>query len=141
MKRKKCRDCGKVKAVDKFPKGYKGNPHSYCRSCFNRRSSEYYKKLGEKISYSRHKRERQAIAKDWRNAFGLNKNIWSRTSKAIRIGVLKKYPFCDCCGGKFPIEKIEVHHLDDQNPLNVRMLCVGCHKAWHRKHGQSAKQL
>jgi len=45
---------------------------------------------------------------------------------------LTKQP-CEKCGAK----KVEAHHDDYAEPLNVRWLCSCCHNLWHKDHGEA----
>lgn len=47
---------------------------------------------------------------------------------AIRIGLLKRGETCEHCGSK---EKIEGHHEDYHEPLDVIWLCFQCHTNHH----------
>jgi len=51
------------------------------------------------------------------------------TGNAIRDGKLIQASNCSVCNST---EKIEGHHDDYTKPLEVRWLCEGCHKEWHR---------
>jgi hypothetical protein len=51
------------------------------------------------------------------------------TGNAIRDGKLIRASNCSVCSAT---EKIEGHHDDYTKPLDVRWLCEGCHKEWHR---------
>lgn len=57
------------------------------------------------------------------------KAAWYTTTEAIRKGELVRPETCDRCavGGR-----IEAHHDDYGNPLDVRWLCRKCHRARHR---------
>lgn len=48
---------------------------------------------------------------------------------AIRRGKLTQASNCSVCNST---KKIEGHHDDYTQPLNVRWLCEDCHKEWHR---------
>lgn len=50
-------------------------------------------------------------------------------SHALKTGKLVKSEHCSECGSN---EKIEGHHDNYLEPLNVRWLCEKCHKKWHR---------
>ena len=55
----------------------------------------------------------------------------SVVSGAIRSGKLTKHP-CSACGET----KVEAHHPSYSEPLEIMWLCVGCHKQWHKNHGE-----
>jgi len=52
---------------------------------------------------------------------------------AVRAGQMKRQP-CESCGAA----KAQAHHDDYLKPREVRWLCVRCHRAWHREHGEAA---
>jgi ribosomal protein S27AE len=52
---------------------------------------------------------------------------------AIRTGKIARQP-CEACAA----ERAQAHHDDYLKPLSVRWLCVRCHRAWHREHGEAA---
>lgn len=51
-------------------------------------------------------------------------NAYSMTRKAIESGAIIKSEYCEVCGCT---DRIECHHPDYLNPLNVRWLCKPCH--------------
>lgn len=59
------------------------------------------------------------------------KRATGMVTTAILRGDLKRQP-CEVCGrGSY----VQAHHDDYADPLNVRWLCVSCHKRHHRAHG------
>ena len=46
--------------------------------------------------------------------------------KALKNGTLHRGK-CEICGD----ERVEAHHDDYNEPLNVRWLCISCHRKWH----------
>lgn len=52
-------------------------------------------------------------------------------TSAVRRGDLKRQP-CEVCGHD---QYVQAHHDDYAVPLDVRWLCVSCHKQHHREHG------
>lgn len=53
------------------------------------------------------------------------------SQKAVTNGLLVKASNCSACDSP---EKIEGHHDDYTKPMEVRWLCEGCHKEWHRNN-------
>lgn len=49
--------------------------------------------------------------------------------QAIRHGVLARPETCEECGER---RRIEGAHLDYARPLDVRWLCIPCHRAWDK---------
>lgn len=52
------------------------------------------------------------------------------TSRLLSTGFLVKKS-CEVCGE----EKVDVHHTDYNDPVNVMFLCRKHHNEWHAKHG------
>ena len=55
---------------------------------------------------------------------------------ALRSGKIIKIANCQQCGN----ESQEAHHDDYNHPLDVRWLCIPCHKEWH-KHNTAKNRL
>jgi hypothetical protein len=49
---------------------------------------------------------------------------------ALGSGALSRPLSCEACG---ETTEIEAHHPDYSKPLEVKWLCVACHRAAHRK--------
>jgi len=63
----------------------------------------------------------------------------SAVSKAIKDGILIRPNKCEDCGatpknGKDGRPGIQAHHDNYNQYLNVRWLCIRCHKKWHREN-------
>lgn len=52
------------------------------------------------------------------------------TNHALRVGTLTKGP-CEVCGE----QKVDVHHMNYNDPLDVKYLCKRHHRAWHKENG------
>ena len=52
-----------------------------------------------------------------------------KVGNAVRAGKLIRPEQCSECSST---HRIEAHHDDYNQPLNVRWLCSKCHKQWHR---------
>lgn len=60
----------------------------------------------------------------------INKNkVRAATKKLIAKDEILKVP-CQICGE----DKVEVHHLDYQDPYNVQFLCRKHHVEWHKNN-------
>lgn len=55
---------------------------------------------------------------------------------SLRSGKIIKIANCQQCGN----ESQEAHHDDYNHPLDVRWLCIPCHKEWH-KHNTAKNRL
>ena len=55
-----------------------------------------------------------------------------QTQKAIKKGIIKVPIICDECGED---EKLDCHHNDYNDPLDVSFLCTPCHYKKHRRSG------
>lgn len=57
---------------------------------------------------------------------------------ALQRGDLVKPTICEECKAdpteKYWKAKIHGHHDDYSKPLEIRWLCAGCHKRWHRNN-------
>lgn len=58
------------------------------------------------------------------------------TNSALKNGKLTRDPFCELCGA--PSE--HAHHDDYSKPLDVRWLCVPCHKRVHREINEAKRK-
>ena len=54
-----------------------------------------------------------------------------KTKKAIRGGLIKIAKKCSACNTQ---KKLEVHHLDYKDYLNIIWLCKKCHVKWHKEN-------
>lgn len=54
-------------------------------------------------------------------------------NKAVKKGIVIRPDHCLFCGSG---GRIEAHHIDYSDPLNVLFLCICCHRAQHRKSKQ-----
>jgi predicted Zn-ribbon and HTH transcriptional regulator len=74
-----------------------------------------------------------------RDKYLLIHRVGERVRMAIRRGVLVRPPTCQNCG---IAGRIEAAHGDYTRPLDVRWLCVPCHRRWdvaEPKSNQNAK--
>ncbi len=54
----------------------------------------------------------------------------NKTKTAIRRGVITPPDHCEDCGDD---KLLEIHHPDYNSPLDIKILCMPCHKRKHRK--------
>lgn len=57
-----------------------------------------------------------------------------QAQRAHRRGLLRAPDVCESCKGEGPLHK---HHDDYSKPLEIRWLCVKCHRVTHRRPGKS----
>lgn len=150
-----CTQCGMTKVLADFPKGNrKDGTHTHCKSCRKIQFKKYYVKNRERLiansikhakknpqrtreNSARHNEQnRNRIAKRDAARKQLNRHK-SRAHWAVWYAVnvartLQRQP-CEICGS----EKTEAHHDDYSKPLQVRWLCLSCHK----KHHSSERKL
>lgn len=79
------------------------------------------------VGKAAHKRANDAYSKRYPMAYASRIIV----GNAIKSGKLVKATSCSECGST---EKIEGHHDNYLEPLNVRWLCESCHKEWHRHY-------
>ena len=136
MLEKRCIYCKKTFPVTSFHKD-KANKDGLCNRC-KECSAEIAKKYALTVrgktlrdaatrrSYFKRREARLAYFKLWYKNNKKKKTAQQKVSKAKKAGLLKKSP-CENCGK----ETSQAHHDDYSKPLEVRWLCVSCHKRWH----------
>lgn len=55
--------------------------------------------------------------------------VYKTVKRALKKGLLVRPDTCEVCGGPGPIEAA---HSDYSKPLEVRWLCLPCHRTWDR---------
>lgn len=97
-----------------------------------RDQSEHRKKA--RRDYQKTELGRQAKARSmqkYSERYPLKRAAHIIVGNAIRDGKLIKSHAYEACGSDY---KIEAHHDDYKQPLDVRWLCEPCHKSWHREN-------
>tara|TARA_Y100001938_G_scaffold130564_1_gene186665 strand:+ start:674 stop:1096 length:423 start_codon:yes stop_codon:yes gene_type:complete len=107
-----CKDCVKkrVRAYGRTPRG----------KAVDKKRNQKPKRKAWVRAYSAQKNKKFAKERKCRQVF------WNR----YRAGVIKKKP-CEVCGTE---ERVEAHHPNYNEPLNVMWLCASHHKEWHREN-------
>ena len=149
---KVCRDCSQEKPITEFYKHAKmADGHlNKCIECVKARVSKHREANFEKLREYDRKRsmlphrvearkeyqqtEEGKIARKrgieaYHKKYPLKYAAHVVTHNYIRDGKLKRAESCSVCNSA---ESIEGHHDDYTKPLEVRWLCVKCHKQWHR---------
>jgi predicted HNH restriction endonuclease len=136
---KRCSKCSEVKPIDKFNPKKTGGFQSWCRSCKNESSRNWYHRSAD----NKQKRSEQVYAR-----------ITENKDKAIEYLGGK----CKDCGGVFHRSVYDFHHLDEsQKELALSkgrfmswdkykaeldkcvLLCSNCHRIRH--HLREEKQV
>jgi len=149
-----CRECGNEKELGSFYKhSAMADGHlNKCIDCVKKRVSKHRDENLEKIreyeksrsmlphriqarnEYAKTEKGKIAITralKNYHERYPLKRASHVITGNAIRDGRLIKPKNCSECTS---VEKIEGHHDDYTNPLNVRWLCNKCHRKWHKNN-------
>ena len=144
---KECRSCKKTLPLEMFYRHKKmaDGTLNFCKNCVRSRVGKYrhdniervrlYDRMRGRLEH-RKRRVREYARLLVSLGKGRKKNrdaqkAWCRqkTSRAVARGLLNKGP-CEVCGSV----DVEAHHVDYNNPLLVKWLCVGHHKEIHRKY-------
>ena len=59
--------------------------------------------------------------------------------KKVQRGEIKKPPCCQMCKANMPPSKLQAHHHNYAQPLNVSWYCSKCHTALHKELGRDWK--
>lgn len=137
MDTKVCRECGRELPISEFNKRRtaKDGLQDRCRDCFSAYNRRRYASNREKF---------KADVKKYREENPNNeletrlktckknptaKNAHRAVAAAIRAGVIERPNTCSGCGCSNTEHRIEAHHYDYGDPLNVIWLCTPCHRA------------
>jgi hypothetical protein len=128
---KKCRDCNKIKPLEKFHKnkGMKDGRLNSCMECRNLYRKTYDDKNFEsrKRPYNAKNHERYLCSlRLYRNKWPEKYKATNKVSNAIRDKRLTKEP-CAICGEK----EVQAHHVNYSKPLEVTWLCFKHHRLLH----------
>lgn len=133
---KKCKCCGKTKALDQFYKNsQRADGHlNRCKDCHSATMKKWRAANADRIrEYAREYNNRPDVAKkrtdsirEWKAADPRIGRCHSAVRNALKAGKLVREP-CETCGA----EKTVAHHDDYDQPLNVRWLCPPCHVRHH----------
>lgn len=155
MEKKTCTKCKIEKLIDnnfhlvRNKRGIKV-PDSICKICVAARRAEYYLRNKEiiKNKVRAYQDKPKAIAKRKKRVkkyYDKGYYLWpekyqarAAISKALSRGKISKPNKCEDCSTS---GRIEAHHDDYSKRLEVRWLCVACHKHCHRVNRVKFREL
>ena len=146
---KQCFKCGKILDLAEFYKHVKmADGHlNKCKSCCRKdttenrlKNLEYYREYDKQRAnnpdrvearekYRRTPAGKKAVYKSTKNY--RSKNPTRRLLYSHCEKFLENPGICEQCGGN---RMVEAHHDDYNRPFEVRWLCRGCHREWHKTH-------
>lgn len=136
---KTCKRCNQSKPLNCFGTGkrYKDGLKNWCKECYRGYQHEYRQKNSKSFrAKQREYRQRPEVQK---RKYYLNqapnprhqKEAGNAVKRAIYNGILIPQP-CEVCGD----QRVDAHHDDYSEPLNVRWLC----RIHHIEHHKSQKK-
>jgi len=132
----RCSSCVEIKDSKQFNKN-RSKPNGLqdqCRKCQNKSCRKYNtsKKGAEsKYLYGKKYRLTDSAKQSAKRSMNKYKNaLLSRYlfSRAIIEKRIERVDVCELCAST---NKVQGHHSDYDQPLNVRWLCPKCHSEWH----------
>jgi hypothetical protein len=114
---------------------------SKCKNCYSaiveRWQTEHPEQAREAQQAYRdaHPEYQKAWVRKHPDAARLQHRVSRRVQDAIKRGELARPDTCEACGAR---GRIEAAHHDYSEPLNVRWLCVPCHRRWDRLQPKAA---
>lgn len=141
METKICCECGRELPISEFNKkrSTKDGLQERCRDCFsayNRKrhasNREKYKADVKRYREENPNNELETRLKACKKS-PTAKNAYRAVDAAIRAGVIERPTKCSGCGCGDAEHRIEAHHFDYSDPLNVIWLCTPCHRALDAK--------
>lgn len=135
METKICRECGRELPISEFNKNRssKDGLQDRCRKCFSEYNKKRYASNREKFKANVKRYREDNPEKVLETRLKTNKNNPTKVNarkcveSAIEAGVIKKPHVCSGCGCPDTKRRIEAHHADYEDPLNVIWLCPKCH--------------
>ncbi len=120
-----CTGCLTEKPFDQFQLTRHGHPGSRCKRCRAQYCREY------SIAHPRKTSGLNPLkrATEWAKRNPEKRAAHQAITHAVASGSIVPLP-CEACGA----EKTQAHHDDYSKKLEVRWLCVFCHRKEHRKY-------
>ena len=127
---KQCSKCGELKTEAEYYYNAKSSKlFAACRKCSNAYAKQYQTTNRDK---------RNAYSAKWRagnqERFKRMKFASNRVATAIKQGVLVRATICEACAKP---GRIEAAHVDYGKSLDVKWLCVSCHRLWDSTNPKS----
>jgi len=152
---KSCRKCGKKKPLSKFyrHKQMLDGHLNICIECVKARVNIYRKENIEQIraydrkrsmephrvfarkSYAKTKQGKLAIKRaheNYKKNYPIKQKAHNILCNAVRDKKIIAKNSCEQCGST---RFVQGHHDNYTKPLDVRWLCISCHRHWH-KHNE-----
>lgn len=120
---KRCSRCGSRKPVSLFHKSRrsKDGHNTACKACIAREQARFRKTIP--YWWGRYRwfiKAAPTMDEKWRK-----RRCRELTVKAIRLGIIKRPDYCQCCYGRLTVD---AHHDDYCDPLKIQWACRACHK-------------
>ena len=139
MELKKCNKCDSEKELVKFGKDKtkKDGLRTVCKECGKkydskrRRTKERKEYMKSFYKWYLESGKAAEVDKKYRKSHPKKYAAHKAVSSAIRNKTLIKSN-CEICGCK----KVQAHHDNYNNFLDVRWLCAKCHAKWHLDNGE-----
>jgi len=134
---KACRTCNVAKPLQEYyAHSEMADKHlNKCKECVKKRIRKHRIAHNDKhrdIDRAKYHRRRAAGKIRTRPTDPLKKRAHTEVGNALRRGDLTRPDDCELC--EEPQSRIEAHHDDYKQPLNVRWLCAVCHHRVHSKY-------
>lgn len=136
METKKCSTCGRTLPVSEFNWANRGRGELQvsCRACCSEYNRRRYAGNRDKFKSAVRNYKASNPCAVLKTRLGTNKKAPSKQNArkcveaAIVAGVLTRPSVCSGCGCSDTEHRIEAHHHDYRNPLNVIWVCTPCHR-------------
>jgi hypothetical protein len=152
MNEQVCRTCKETKPVSDYYVHKTNGLTKQCKAChnneclayrktrdvaeFKKQQADYYQKNKARIN------EADRLKKRWRFRDRDAMRARYAVADALRRGKLVKPAMCEGCNTETPSRRLQAHHPNHLERLNVNWLCVDCHAKVHTGagHWRSKKQ-
>lgn len=131
----KCKDCAKTDS-----KKHRSDNLDRCMEYDRNRPNKIdrYKLQYEYNKTEKGKEVRKSANMKYRDGNKIKRIAHTKFSNALRDGVVVPPDSCSRCGS---VGKVQGHHDDYEQPLNVRWLCLKCHTDFHREVRRKEREL